>query len=160
MKGKLPSMTPWKKTATRVNTPRGLALDRWLVRVTGSSFIARAHARTSGRAELPVLLLTTIHRKTGRLRTVVLPFVRDGDGYVVVGSHAGRPVDPIWARNLRTNPQAFAQIRWRRFAVGAREAEGAERDRLWQLVTADGRYLGYQEQARPRVLPLFVLHPN
>ncbi len=153
-------MLPWKKIATWVSAPRGLALDRWLVRVTGSSFIARAHARSSDRAELPVLLLTTIHWKTGRLRTVVLPFIRDGDGYVVVGSHAGRPVDPIWALNLRANPQAFAQIRWRRFAVGAGEAEADERVRLWQLVTADGRYLGYEEQARPRVLPLFVLHPN
>ena len=66
----------------------------------------RANGRpTSGYFEgRPVLVLTTTGAKTGKPRTVIVSFSRDGDDYVVVGSKSGEPDDPAWFTNLVANP--------------------------------------------------------
>ena len=43
---------------------------------------------------VPVLLLTTTGRKTGKRRTTPLLYVEEGDGYVVVASVGGLPRIP------------------------------------------------------------------
>ena len=110
-----------------------------------------------GFAPKPCLLLTTCHHKTGARRSVVLPYRRDGDRYLVVGSHGGRPTDAIWAMNLRAHPDCRARVGWSGIDAEAREAQGDERDRIWGIVTDDGSYLGYEKMAFPRVIPVFVL---
>src|SRR5262245_62423277 len=92
-----------------VSNPHGLALDRFLVRATGHSLVGRVYLRAGGYALRPHLLLTTIHWKSGALRTVVLPYSEDGERYLVVGSHGGRPTDPVWARNVRALPAVWVR---------------------------------------------------
>lgn len=83
----------------------------------------------------------------------------DGEDLVIVGSWAGRPVDPAWVGNLRAEPLATIRIGKESSRVRAREVKvgSQERDRLWKLVTeAFGYYETYQRKT-DRVIPLFVL---
>ena len=106
------------------------------------------------------ILLTTTGRRTGLPRKVELYAFDDGDRLVVVGSQGGSTRDPAWCHNLRANPAA--RLRRGRKAtteesVLAHEAAGAERDRLWALVTGVSPfYVGFQRKTQ-RVIPLFVL---
>ena len=76
------------------------------VRVRTLSAIHRAiYSATGGRvgnriAGMPVLLLTTVGRKTGKQRTSPLTYFEDGDAIVLVASYGGRPHNPDWFENL------------------------------------------------------------
>jgi deazaflavin-dependent oxidoreductase (nitroreductase family) len=145
------------RLAILFSNPRGLRFDRALVAATGFSLINQLYARAGGFTPRPCLLVTTEHHETGALRTVVLPYRTDGEAWLVVGSHGGRPTDAIWAKNLRAHPRVEIQVGRRRIPVTAREAEGAERERVWEIVAGDGAYVGYQKMAHPRIIPVFVL---
>jgi deazaflavin-dependent oxidoreductase (nitroreductase family) len=148
------------RVALLVSNPSGLRVDRWMVRATGFSFMNQFYARAGGFRPRPCLLLTTRHHRTGKPRTVVLPHTADGDGWLVVGSHGGRPADAIWAKNLRVHPDCEVRAGRRWVKAIAREAQGDERRRTWGIVTADGSYLGYEKLAAPRIIPVFVLRPQ
>jgi deazaflavin-dependent oxidoreductase (nitroreductase family) len=151
----------WRRVIPWISHPTGLAVDRWLVRATGHSLMGRAYLRAGGYPVRPHLLLETQHWRSGVRRTVVLPYFEDGERYLVVGSHGGRPTDPIWALNLRAHPAVrvrAADRRWR-FAR-AHVARGDERARLWSLITADGSYRHYAKHARPREIPVVVIDPG
>src|ERR1700730_8868430 len=53
---------------------------------------------------LPVIIVTHIGNKTGAVRKTPLMRVKNGDGYVLIGSQGGAPKDPVWVHNLRVNP--------------------------------------------------------
>lgn len=138
-------------------------LDR-LVRV-GWRAHRWVYARTGGRiggrmVNMPVLLLTTIGRRSGRARTTALTYVTDSRNYVVIGSNAGAARHPGWYLNLRAHPRVSIQTGSRVVRVTARVARGAERDRLWaRAVTAYRGYGRYQRRS-PRNIPVVVLEPN
>ncbi len=103
------------------------------------------------------ILLTTTGRRSGRARTAALWAYPDGDRLVVVGSNGGSRHVPAWVLNLRADPGAMAQVRRERRAVRAREADGQEYARLWELVNA--AYPGYEAYLEwaQRTIPLVVL---
>jgi len=113
-----------------------------------------------GSAAMPILLLTTTGRKTGRPRTTPLLYVTDGENIVVVASNAGRPRHPLWWLNLEKNPEAEVQVRNKKRRVKAVEASGEERERLWRL--AVGMYPEYEEfqKTANRQIPVVVLRPR
>jgi len=150
----------WRRVIPFISHPAGLAVDRLLVRATGHSLMGRAYLRAGGYPVRPHLLLATLHWRTGNRRTVVLPYFEREGRYLVVGSHGGRPTDPIWALDVRAHPTVWvrpADRRWR-FAR-AHVARGEERERLWREITADGSYLYYAKHAQPRVIPIVVIDP-
>ena len=51
------------------------------------------------------LLLTTVGRKSGILRTVPLTYFADGDRYVLVASNGGADRHPAWWLNLEQTPR-------------------------------------------------------
>lgn len=106
---------------------------------------------------MPVLLLTTVGRKSGRRRTVPLTYFEDRDSLVLVASYGGRPRNPAWFENLLANPAVEVRIGRERRPMGARRASPEERARLWPRVIAtyDG-YRRYQEKT-DREIPLAVL---
>ena len=105
------------------------------------------------------ITLTTTGRKTGQPRRATLYAFEDGDGLVVVGSLAGAARDPGWAHTLRAEPAATVGEGRRVRPVRAREVEGDERDRLWELVCAGfPMYRTYQRRTK-RLIPLFMLQP-
>ena len=110
-------------------------------------------------AGLAMLLLATRGRRSGELRTVPMPFFRDGDDFVIVGSNNGAPRDPAWWFNLRAKPEAEIQVMREHIPVRARLATTEERARLWPLLTAyNSAYLGYEKKTS-RLIPVVILSP-
>jgi deazaflavin-dependent oxidoreductase (nitroreductase family) len=107
--------------------------------------------------KLPVLLLTTIGRKSGQPRTQPLAYTRAGDGYAVIASKGGAHQHPLWYLNLHANPFAEVMVGRETREVRARDAEGEERERLWRAL-AD-LYPGYDRYAQKtsRRIPVVVL---
>ncbi len=110
---------------------------------------------------MPVVELTTIGRKTGQARTVMLtaPIV-DGDTLVVVGSRGGDDTTPAWVHNVRSNPEVRVVTKEGERAMRARVVDPAERAELWERVIRDHpHYAGYQRKTQ-REIPLVLLEPG
>jgi deazaflavin-dependent oxidoreductase (nitroreductase family) len=109
---------------------------------------------------LPVLLLTTRGRRSGRQRTNALMYLPADDRYVVIASYLGEPRHPAWWLNLKASPETTIQVGPRTLPVVAREAEGEERERLWkEIVGRQGDYAEYQQRTERRI-PVVVLEPR
>ncbi len=142
---------------------RGRAFDRALVRYLGVSVITWQYAKAAGVGYRATLLLTTIGKRSGELRPRALPYYRDGDRFVVVGSNGGGPKDPDWVWNVRANGSAWVHVKRRKIPVAAHVSEGEEYERLFAMLTAKGDSLTrYQERASQfgRTVPLVVLDPR
>ena len=138
-------------------------LRRVLIRAL-SRIHARVYRFSRGRildriAGMPVLLLTTTGRESGKPRTATLTYFRDGAHLVVIGSFGGSDVPPAWWLNLQHEPRASVLIAGTTSGVTARAATAEEHDRLWPLVTeTHAGYARYQERtARP--IPIVLLAP-
>jgi F420H(2)-dependent quinone reductase len=59
---------------------------------------------------MPMLLLTTWGRRTGKLRTTPLLYLPVDDVFVLVASNGGARRHPTWWFNLQANPEALVQI--------------------------------------------------
>ena len=105
----------------------------------------------------PVVVLTTIGAKTGKLRKTVLMRVEHEGRYAAVASYAGAPRHPIWYHNLKACPEVELQDRDTRSRFVARELVGNERARWWRrAVEAYPTYADYQQRTT-RTIPVFVL---
>jgi len=125
----------------------------WLYRSTRG----RVGARIGN--NLPVLLLTTTGRKSGKRRTTPLLYVEDGGRYVIVASVGGSAKHPAWYLNLRADPSATIEVGGRTIAVRAETAEPEERTRLWHaLIRMYPTYDTYQARTT-RVIPVVALTP-
>ncbi len=125
------------------------------------SFVYRAtNGRVGGRiAGGPVLLLTTIGRKSGREHTVPLLYLKDGENMVVVASNGGTASHPAWWLNLKANPEATVEVGGRKAPVWAEEAGSEEKERLWpELVKMYGGYEDYRRRT-DREIPVVFLRP-
>ena len=101
--------------------------------------------------------LTTTGRHSGQQREIPLYGWEDGERVVIVGSRGGSARHPAWVHNLRANPHATLKIGRPTRSVTAREVDGEERARLWELVCeAFPLYATYQRRTS-RLIPLFVL---
>jgi deazaflavin-dependent oxidoreductase (nitroreductase family) len=130
------------------------ATHRVLLKVTGN----RVGASFGG---MPSLELTTIGRKTGAPRAVMLTSpLQEGDTYVVVASRGGDDVHPAWFLNLRDNPAVEVKIVGKpRKAMRAEVATAEERARMWPLIAGKYKnYAGYQKKT-DREIPLVLLKP-
>ena len=140
-----------------VVSPRGLTLDRFLVRWTGRSLTIPVFARATGFTPGPALFLETTGRKTGNTRGVALPYFEYDDKIMIVGSNGGAPRDTHWVLNLRTTPEAVAYIKRKRQPVHARFTEGEERERYWKLLKERVPAYREYEQLTTREIPVVVL---
>jgi F420H(2)-dependent quinone reductase len=133
------------------------------LRVKTLSAIHRGiYSATGGRlgnriAGMPVLLLTTVGRNTGKRRTSPLTYFEEDGAIVLVASYGGRPRNPAWFENLIANPKVDVRIGNDVRPMEARRATPAERTRLWPRIieTYDG-YAKYQAMT-DREIPLAVL---
>ena len=142
-----------------------MKFDVLSVRLTGNSFFMWMYSRRTGltkdpdfkNRQAPALVLTTRGRRSGQMRSVVLPyFTFDGKSFVG-GSKGGAPDDPDWIRNLRATPAATVHINRRAKSVITRFATPAERASLWrQLIAAAPTYDGYQK-GTSREIPLVII---
>jgi F420H(2)-dependent quinone reductase len=131
------------------------------ISVTHNAAYRMSGGRIGGRIKgLPVLLLVTTGRRSGKARTIPLLYIREGETMVVVGSNGGSDYVPAWWLNLRANPDAEVEIGRQRTQVTARKASPAERARLWPEFTS--HFSGYAEYANrtAREIPVVLLEPR
>jgi deazaflavin-dependent oxidoreductase (nitroreductase family) len=117
----------------------------------------RAHGGAVTQPTFPILLLITTGARTGRRSTVPLGFGIDGDRVFVVASKAGAPAHPAWFHNLRATPSVTVEMGTDTFEATAVITEGAERDRLYRIVTGDASGPNAYEQNTTRIFPVVVL---
>jgi F420H(2)-dependent quinone reductase len=120
-----------------------------------------SRGRLLGRvAGMPVLLLTTTGRRSGKPRTTPLTFFRDGANLVVIASNGGADQPPDWSLNLQQNPRAVVEMGTDELTVEARTASPEERERLWVVITATySGYARYQGKTA-RQIPVVILTPD
>jgi F420H(2)-dependent quinone reductase len=107
----------------------------------------------------PVIILTSVGARTGKLRKTPLMRVEHDGEYAVVASLGGAPKHPVWYYNLIANPHVELQDGAVKQDYQAREVQGAERAAWWQrAVAAWPDYAAYQEKTS-RTIPVFVLTP-
>jgi deazaflavin-dependent oxidoreductase (nitroreductase family) len=108
---------------------------------------------------MPVIVLTTLGAKTGKVRKTPLMRVEHDGKYAVVASLGGAPTHPVWYHNLVANPDVELQDGPHKQDMVAHEARGAEKATWWdRAVEAFPDYADYQEKT-DREIPLFVLEP-
>ncbi|WP_324651058.1 nitroreductase family deazaflavin-dependent oxidoreductase [Georgenia sp. H159] len=105
----------------------------------------------------PVVVLTHLGARTGKLRKTPLMRVEHDGVYAVVASLGGAPEHPVWYHNLLANPRVELQDGAARWDMVAREVTGEERELWWQrAVAAFPPYADYQQRT-DRVIPVLVL---
>jgi deazaflavin-dependent oxidoreductase (nitroreductase family) len=105
----------------------------------------------------PVLLLHTKGRKSGRERVNPLVYQSIGDAMAVFGSKGGAPTHPDWYRNVLANPDVMVEVGTETFDVGAQEATGEERDRIWSKQKQDRPPFAEYEKRTTRQIPVILL---
>ena len=130
------------------------ALNTWVYRLSGG--------RIGGRflRGAPVLLLTTVGRRTGRARTTPLLYLKDGENLLIVASQGGLPTHPVWFLNLEAHPDVEIQIGSERRAMRARRASAPEKATLWPKLTAMYRDFDDYQARTERDIPVVILSPR
>ncbi|WP_067532311.1 nitroreductase family deazaflavin-dependent oxidoreductase [Nocardia crassostreae] len=106
----------------------------------------------------PVVLLTTVGRKSGQPRTSPLLYVHGGDVLYVIGSNFGQAKHPAWTGNLLANPAAEVTIAGQRIPVTAAlvEDEARKKDIFAQFEETTEAYTAYKNRTT-RDLRIFAL---
>jgi F420H(2)-dependent quinone reductase len=106
---------------------------------------------------MPVVIVTNVGARTGKLRKTPLMRVEHDGVYAVVASRGGAPEHPVWYHNLRANPHVELQDGPQKWDMVAREVTGEEREVWWQrAVEAYPDYAEYQKRTY-REIPVLVL---
>ncbi|GAB3010806.1 nitroreductase family deazaflavin-dependent oxidoreductase [Mycobacterium bourgelatii] len=107
----------------------------------------------------PVILLTTVGAKTGKLRKTPLMRVEHNGEYAIVASLGGAPKHPVWYHNVKKNPRVELQDGPVTGDYEAREVFGDEKATWWErAVEVWPDYAEYQKKTE-RQIPVFVLTP-
>jgi len=105
----------------------------------------------------PIIVLTSVGARSGKLRKTALMRVEHGGVYAVVASMGGAAEHPVWYHNLKANPHAELQDGATKRDYMAREVSGAEKAIWWERsVAAWPDYAKYQLKT-DRLIPVFVL---
>lgn len=108
---------------------------------------------------MPVLLLTTTGRRSGKPQTRALTYLTEGRNFVVIASNGGARQHPAWFLNLQAQPAARVQVGRTMMDVRSREAHDTERERLWARMTSiQPSYARYQARTSRRI-PVVILAP-
>ena len=139
------------KVMSQVNT----AVYRWTGGLLGSTW----RVGSAFPWGIPVLLLTTIGRKSGQPRTLPLLFIEEGDNVIIVASKGGLPSEPLWYKNLVANPECDVQIKRRKMKMSARTASPDEREALWPKLVAHYPDFASYATWTDRIIPVVILEP-
>lgn len=131
----------------------GNKIDPYLMRATGG--------RVKSTISAPTVLLTHTGAKSGRKRSTPLAYFTDGDDVILIASRGGDRNHPAWYHNVTANPEVELWTKGGGGLYRAQEANGSERERLWDLATDFyPGFAGYQERAGNRTIPVVVCSPQ
>jgi deazaflavin-dependent oxidoreductase (nitroreductase family) len=130
------------------------AVHRGLIKLTGG--------RVGWQVAMPVLELTTVGRKSGQPRSVLLTSPhQEGDAVVVVASRGGDDTHPAWFLNLRDNSDVEVSLKGGpKRPMRARIADAEERARLWPKISTDFKNYAQYQTKTEREIPLVFLEPR
>jgi deazaflavin-dependent oxidoreductase (nitroreductase family) len=126
---------------------------------------AETYEATDGREDntlrgRPIIVLTSVGARSGKLRKTALMRVEHEGEYAVVASKGGAPEHPVWYWNLRANPHVELQDGATKLDYDAHLAEGEEYDAWWARANETWPdYAAYQSRTERRI-PVFVLSPR
>ncbi len=108
---------------------------------------------------MPIIVMTTVGRKSGKVRKVPLMRVDHDGEYALVASKGGAPEHPAWYHNLVADQRVTIQDGPEPFEAEVRRVEGPERATWWErAVAAYPPYADYQADT-DREIPVFVAAP-
>lgn len=111
-------------------------------------------------ANMPVLLITTYGRKTGKPHTNPVVYLRDGQDYLVSASMGGMDATPAWYFNLKSHPDIQIKVGDQSLSVRAMIVNSEERDQLYaKFKAASPNFVKYEKTAH-RVIPVIRLTPQ
>jgi len=117
---------------------------------------------TGGKAQIakyPTMLLTVKGRKTGKLRTIPLIYIRDADRFVIAAAYAGSEQNPTWWLNLLSSGEGLVQVMRDTVRVRAQVAPPEARAELWQHLSAMYPYFTDYQTRTSREIPIVILSP-
>ena len=106
------------------------------------------------------LRLTTIGRRSGQERSVILGYIEDGPNLVTMAMNGWGEGEPAWWLNLQAHPQARVQLTDGTHAVVANVATEQERARLWELWRSLDKNLDGYARRRSTQTAVVVLEPT
>lgn len=107
----------------------------------------------------PIVIVTSVGAKSGKLRKTPLMRVEHDGRYAIVASMGGAPKHPVWYYNLKADPRVQLQDGPEPQEMTAREVTGEEKAEWWErAVEAWPDYANYQKKT-DREIPVFVLEP-
>lgn len=125
----------------------------WMLKISGgrlgNSFLG-----------VPIMMMTTIGRKSGKPRTLPIYYLQDGERIVLVASNGGLPSDPVWYLNAMANPAIVVQLNGVTQNMVARVTTPEERAYYWPKLMA--RFPMWQEvyERSNRDFPVVVLEKS
>lgn len=148
-------------TSKKVRVP-----PRWFVRLAWSAHRG-LYRITRGRIGLwrpkpgrwGAMRLTTIGRRTGKERSVILGYFEDGPNLVTMAMNGWSDGEPAWWLNLRARPEAWVDLAGGGQAVRGRAAQGEERSRLWSRWREIDKHLDDYAALRSTETAVVVLEP-
>lgn len=107
----------------------------------------------------PVILLTTIGAKSGKIRKTPLMRVEHDGEYAAVASRGGAPKNPVWYSNVKAHPRVELQDGAVTRDYEAREVFDEERATWWERAVEAWPYYAEYQTKTDRQIPVFVLTP-
>jgi deazaflavin-dependent oxidoreductase (nitroreductase family) len=151
-----PERSPWLPPRWVIR--RAWFVHRRIYRLTRGRGLWRP--KTKGTKEgWGAMRVTTVGRRTGRERAVILGYFEDGERLVTMAMNGWMPEEPAWWLNLRADPHAKVETVDGVREMTARAATGDERARLWdRWRTIDEGLDGYAAR-RPHETAVVVFEP-
>lgn len=107
-----------------------------------------------------MVLLHTTGAKSGQPRVTPLVYRPIGDDLAIFASAAGADSHPAWFHNLKANPDVTIELGTETLPAVPREADGAERDQIWEAQKADAPGFAEYEAKTDRTIPVVLLTPQ
>lgn len=101
------------------------------------------YTKLGGHRFTTCLLIETFGRKSGERRISPLIYGDTGGEVAIIASKGGADVHPGWYWNIKELDKVTIQVGGQAFSCTWREAEGAERTRIWQFM--EGIYPPYRD---------------
>ena len=104
--------------------------------------------------------LTTVGRRSGKERSVILGYYEDGPNLVTMAMNGWAKAEPAWWLNLQAHPDATVQLPDGDRAIRGRAVEGDEHERLWARWREMGDDVDGYATRRPSGTAVVVLEPR